>query len=89
MRILSPVEEEKKEGEKEGKKEKAPEVSAAKPLTANATVARIACAITSCSHQLNDTISSIGIVEHCSFIQLWCQLCGTILQIGLAEGRSC
>jgi len=36
------------------------------------------------SYQLNDTVSSIGIAEHCSFIQLW-----WILQIGLAEGRSC
>ena len=42
------------------------------------------------SYQLNDTISSIGIAEHFSFIQLWwCQLCGIILQIGLAKGRSC
>jgi len=41
-------------------------------------------------YQLNDTISSIDIAEHCSFIQLWwCPLCGMILQVGLAKGRSC
>jgi len=37
------------------------------------------------SYQLNDTIPSIGIAEHCSFTSYG----GAALQIGLAEGCSC